>query len=302
VKYERLRALLESGQLAEGEKQALEMREAFPDNPLTDFAFSMLGKAFQERSAKAKEAKDDAAWRENLEKAAEYYAYYLDRKDEPTWEEWQTIGIWYRDLEDWKKAEEFLERASQMLAALVDRNPNAKELKEAQDGLLILLSEMLIKQELFGKAIEVFEPLLIPDPAAKPRVFQLLEMQEHTKPGLDELMSKIRAVPSLMEGLAWAYVENGGSAEVYLRALTLLKILAISDRNNQYTEKWWRWKYLTCRAYFEFGRYCKDKAAFQNVINLIDQWDTLGVLKNAPQYQDFLKLRQQADLEMRKLG
>lgn len=306
VKYERGRALIKLGRLDEAEKQTLELRDFNAEHPYTPYLFSLLAQKFQEAAMAAREGNATGSWKEYLRKAAEYYSWYLDRKDAPTWDDWRQIGLWYKDLEDWAKANTYLQRAIEMLSTEIEkfsaRDPKRKELEDARDGLSILLSEMLMKDGNYMQAREVFERLLIPDPTAKERVFQLLQMQDFDEASLKELMSKIRAVPSLMEGLAKCYQKTGGGdRNLFLRALTLLRILIVSDPGNRYTEKWWGWQLLRVQTLFAYGEAFKDTAAFENVIKLVDDWNSLGVLKNAPAYEEFNTLRSRADLELKKL-
>jgi tetratricopeptide (TPR) repeat protein len=302
VKFERMRAFIQIGKFDEAETQALAMRDEWPAADQLPLAFSMLSRAKSDGARKAKEAGNNDEWSKLLTKAAEYYTFYLKLRGErnpekkPTWQEHQLIGYWYFDLGDMPSAEPNLEISYTILLGVIDKTPEGERkenLKSQADGLLQKLSEILLRQKKFGEAKEKLEKLLVPDPAARVRVLELLKAQELSKVALQELMDKIRAIPSLMEGLARTYKAVGGPDDL-LRALTLVKLLYRADPKNKYTKVGWDRKYLMCEIYLQYGRDFRDEAALDNVIKLVTDWESLGVLKNSGMEQKFKQIRSDA--------
>ena len=303
VRFERVRALVETGDVEQAEKEAVVLRNDDPDGPRVPIAFYLVGMAWVKLSGKAQAEGDLVKFREYLTKAAVHISFYMTRKSNPTEDDWQTIGTWYYKLEDWARSEEYMEKALAILNAKVDAIQSDTDEKKALlkkiEGISVMLSEILLKQGDFAKARDVFEGLLVPDPAALPRVRQLLEMQEFTPATLKELMDKIRAVPSFMEGLARAYKELG-SQPTMVRAITLLNVLSRADRSLQYSAKWWEWQLLIFETWLDFGIQFKDQIALLNVKNKYDQWDGLGLLDRSGYKTQFTQIKQLADAELRK--
>jgi hypothetical protein len=302
VKFERIRAFIQTNQLPEAEQQALSMRTDWPQAEQLPIAFSMLSRAMSAAAKKALETNQKDEWSKLLTKAAEYYSFYIEIRMErnpaktPSWQEHQLIGFWYFDLGDMPNAEPNLEKSYTILLGVIEKMADSdrkENLKLQADSLLQKLSEILLRQKKYGEAKEKLEKLLIPDEGARPRVLDLLKEQELSKVALKELMDKIQAIPSLMEGLARTYKAVGGPEDL-LRALTLVKLLGRADPKNKYTKVGWERKYLMCEIYLQYGRDFRDEAALDNVIKLINDWESLGVLKNSGMAEKFKKLRSEA--------
>ncbi len=308
VAFERVRALIRTGRLAEAEQAALAMRKRFPADvsPRTPIAFGLLGQACYQAALSARKAKDDEGYRSNLRKAADYYAYAVAHRSKPSADDWMTIGAWYKDLGRLEKAEEYLEKSLSMFQArrkaMSDRTPEAEEVDKRIGQITEILADILLKLEKYAQAKKFFEELLIPDPSARARVRQLLEQPEHTKDSLRELMAKIRAVPSFMVGLARAY-EAGGTQKEYVRAVTLLQVLSRANRGDKFTEKWWYWQYLIIRIYYEFGESFQSQQAYDNCIAKYEGYRNLGVIRpgETPYGKEIEEIARKARLAKAKL-
>ena len=298
VKFERLRALIRLGRLEEAESETVKLAEEWPGAPQIPLGYSMLSSEYGKAARAAEEAEDVATWKQLLPKAAQYFKAYLAARanQEISWQEAQLLGFWYFDLEDLAGAEPWLEKALEGLGKAIDTTPEGEQLeklKKQADGLLQRLAGILLQQKKYGEAKAKLEALLIPDPGARGRVLELLEQQQHSLASINELMGKIRAIPSLMENLASTY-RFVGSAQDLFRALTLLKVLERADPKNKYTEIGWRRKLLMCEIYLQYGRDFRDQNALKNVIKLVTDWQDLGVLENCPFKAEFFKLRAEA--------
>ena len=297
VKFERLRAMIRLDRLDEAEEQTAKLVEEWPNAAQIPLAFSMLSSAYSKKARDQKEAKDTAGWAVSLKKAAKYFTSYTETRTNRaiTWQEAQILGFWYFDLDDLASAEPWLEKALEGLGeAIVKAQGDTKEKLEKQyDGLLQKLAAILLQQKKYGEAKSKLEALLILDEGAKSRVLEILKMQELSPAVITELMSKIRPIPSLMENLATTYKHVGGPDDL-LRALTLILVLERADPENKYTDVGWRRKLLRCQIYLQYGRDFRDQAALQNVINLVNNWETLGVLDNCSTKDEFFKVRAEA--------
>ncbi|MEN8148359.1 MAG: hypothetical protein ABFS86_00965 [Planctomycetota bacterium] len=297
VKFERLRALLRLDRLAESEAQFANLRKDWPEAAQIPLAARLISSYCGKKRKELKD-KDAAGCAEMTRKTAEYYVVYMETRrpaSEPTWQEAQLLGSWYFEIDDLAAAEPWLEKALEGLAIDIDTAEGERLVKlELQaDGLLQKLAGILLRQKKYGEAKSKLEDLLIPDEGAKKRVLELLKQQKHSPASLKELMSKIRPIPTLMENLARTY-KFVGDPDDLLRALTLILVLERADPGNKYTEIGWRRKLLRCEVYLQYGRDFRDQSALKNVIKLINDWESLGVLDKCPVKEELFKVRAEA--------
>ncbi len=309
VKFERIRALIRTEDIPGAEKEALILRDQDPESPRTALAFYLIGMAYfdeaakSDEAAKAGDAGEKQRWLDMLTKAADYFTYYLTRKAEPSAGDYQTLGIWFYKLGDLEQAAPNLEKSLLMMSTeleLLDpKDPRHMELLKQIEGITVMLSEILLKNGDYAKAGEFFENLLIPDKGARKRVEELLEQQEHTLAELQELMDKIRAVPSFMEGYARVLRELG-KPEDCLRALTLLRLLTTADRKQRYTTPWWEWQYLTFQIWLDLGVNHRVRQALENIIAKYDEYEGLGVLERSGRKKELTTIKLAAEKALRK--
>jgi tetratricopeptide (TPR) repeat protein len=306
VALARVQAYVERKMLPEAEPEALRMRTEFPDWAGTASAFFTVGNAFRQT---ADEAPDKATrgpiWRAALQKAADYMSWYMQHRERVTAEEWETIGGWYYLLQDWPHAEEALQKAIKLyntrLDAIVGETPEKKEIVKKEDGISVMLSEIFISQGKFADAKAVFESLLIPDAGARARVMEILTMSEFPQKVLEELMKKIRAVPSIMYGLAKAYHKLMQRDDM-VRGMTLVKILLKVDRSRMYTADWWKWHLLLHEIWLDYGMAFRDPQALKNIIEQHKSYTSLGVLQNSGLEKEFTAIKDKAQAALQEMG
>jgi len=303
VKFERIRAYIKTKKLEAAEKEALTLRTVDSESNRVPLAFYLVGVAFFDASVEAKNAENDELWREYLTKAANYFTFYLSKKAKPTADDFQTIGIWWYQLGELEQAAPHLETALLMLNEILDKiedksSPEYKALLKKIEGITVMLSEILLKSGDYAKAKTFFEELLVPDPGARKRVMELLELQEHSLVELKELMAKIRSVPSFMEGYARVLKELGGLPDC-LKALTLLRILSTADRTLKYQPVWWDWQLLTFEIWLDLGVNHRVRQALDNILAKYKNYKGLGVLERSGHTEEFNKISQQAQREIR---
>jgi tetratricopeptide (TPR) repeat protein len=287
--------------LAEAEKEYLALKEADPESSRIPLAAYLLGMAFYNSSEEALAAGNKDLWKEHLTKAADYFAFYLTGVTTPLADHYETIGIWRYKLDDFERAAPNLNKALEMLTASLDgledkrpENAEFKALSNRIEGITVLLSEILLKNGRFAEAKTFFEDLLIQDQGGKERVMALLKQQEHTLLELQELMKKIRTVPSFMEGYA-RVLHQLGELDDCLRALTLLRLLSIVDKSNVYQPNWWEWQYLTFQLWLDLGINHGQRQALENIKAKYQEYDGLGVLERSGRKPEFLKIKNQAE-------
>ncbi len=306
VILERVRALIEVKNLDEAEKEAIRLRKEFESYGGTPLAFFLVGNAYKAASdAAADKATKGEVWRGHLKKAADYLSWYVHHKTQVTAAEWETIGLWYHQLKEWAPAEEALTKALELYNQVLDKlkpdSPDAVALVKKEDGISVLLSEILIAQEKFAEAKAVFERLLIPTEGARVRVMEILLMPEFSDTVLKELMTKIRAVPSIMTGLALAYRKLGQRDDM-VRGMTLLQILLRVDRSKLYTPEWWAWQLMLWETWLDYGVLHRDPVALKNITGKWKSLDGLGVMKNSGLEKEFSSIYQKAQTELVKMG
>jgi tetratricopeptide (TPR) repeat protein len=299
VLFERVRAYLETDDLGKAEVEALTLRDRFPDSPRAPIAFQLCALEFYDAAQAAEKANDKEGWKTHLLKAAEYFEYYLSKKDRPTPDDWDSLGVWFYLLGDWPKATEYLQRARNGFAGRVEgASGTAKTDIEAKVvELEILLSEILLEQGRFSDARGYLEGLLMPDAAARSRVLDLLVLQEHTDSEFEELKSKMALDPRYMEGLARVY-QAMASQEDLLRAMTLLNLLS-RDKSKHYTPPFWNWQLRLMHIYLEYGQSWEDRDALENVVKKYDGFDALGVLDRSGRKSEFTAVKNEAERLLR---
>ncbi|MCU0724630.1 MAG: hypothetical protein MUE73_02400 [Planctomycetes bacterium] len=306
VALARVLALVELKKLEEGEQEALRMRSEYAEWSGTASALYAVGNAFRRAADEAPDKADRGPiWQAALKKAADYMAEYMKSKERVTAEEWETIGGWYYLLKEWALAELALTKAleiyNQRLDAIAGETPEKKEIVKKEDGISVMLSEIYISQGKFADAKNVFERLLIPDAGARARVMEILKMSEFPQAVLEELMKKIRAVPSIMYGLAQAYLKLMQQEDM-VRGMTLIKILLKVDRSRMYTADWWKWQLLLHEIWLNYGMAFRDPQALKNVVEQYKSFSSLGVLKNSGLEKEFAAVNEKAQTELRNLG
>lgn len=303
VQFERIKAFLGQAKLSEAEQQLLRMRDQFPEHGVLPFAAQMVALEYQKSADAALEKKDEATWRKHLGKAAEYYAFWLDRNPKTGWRDLYLLGDWHQRLGGWAAAEGYFRRAHEGVTAdrakLGGNSPERKKLEDAAAVLDRQLSDVLMKQGKHAEAIELFERLLVPNEAARERVFKLLEAQSFTEKELSELLDKMEKSTGIMEGLAQVYLEVAKDPQMLLRAMTLSRILT-RGAAERYGADWWRWQTLHLKAQVKYGENYRDGAMLDAVIKTISGYESIGLLDRSPNKQELLDLRSRAEIAKRR--
>ena len=109
---------------------------------------------------------------------------------------------------------------------------------------------------------------------------------------LNELMGKIRPVPSFMEGYARVLYELGQLPDC-LRALTLIRVLKRAS-GERYSEKWWDLELLTWQIWLDLGKNHNVRQALDNINAKYREYEGLGVLERSGRKDEFTKIKNQA--------
>lgn len=268
----RTEALIATDQLDEAERLVLDLMERAPEHANTRYLAGQVAKGLENGAESRLNEFDDKIGAQGLFRRAAILREFVVSKlgDKPEYDE--SVAKAYQRAGEFDRASELYEKA---LAAYQEAGK-----EEQANNVRIKLIDLLIDRGKYDEAIPQLEARLVEDPGERARILGRLKKDTSlTVADIQEMLKSTSRSTGVLDALSRAYLE-AKTRERLIAAINTTAIL-LKSKKEKHDEEWVRWITRYAQANYQFGLDYKTDAAFDAVINTIQNGIiTPGYLEN----------------------